>query len=117
MSNQPIFLYYYAYREKYVCSFDKILRFYDYQAPYMTDSFSNQSPFSLTVQRESVKMSSKGWFMGSKLARLNKGSSRILYATDGRDMIKLIKDNGEITGYGGTMDSYIKLFYFNCFKA
>ena len=82
----------------------------------MTDSFPNQSPFSLTVNEKTIKMSSH-WFMGATLDIYSTWDSTVLYATNGTDMIKLAEDNGNFTGYGGTMDSYIKMFYLKCFKA
>lgn len=98
--------------EHYVCGFDNILRFYDYREPYLTDSFSNQSPISFVIEKGKVK-TGENWFVGSQLQIKSIGDS-YLTAFNGTDLIKIRKQDGRIFGYAGTLDSYIKLFYVQC---
>jgi hypothetical protein len=112
----PSFAIDYSTGDKFVCSFNKILRFSEGEEPYMTESYSNQSPFSFTVNEKTITMSDH-WFVGATLDLYSSKYFNVLYATNGEDMIKLYERNGRISGYGGTMDSYIKMFYLDCLKA
>ena len=98
--------------EQYGCDFNQILRFYEDRAPYFTDSYSNQSPFSFVVENDKIKMG-ENWFVGSSLPIIDSGDD-YLTAFDGRDLLKLRKNNGRVSGYAGTLDGYIKMFYVTC---
>ena len=98
--------------EHYVCGFDKILRYSENQQPYFTESADNQSPFSFVINKNSVK-TGENWFVGSSIP-IDYMSEEYLHVRDSRDLIKLRKNNGRISGYAGTLDSYIKLFYVTC---
>ena len=106
----------YAFKtgEQYVCQFDRILRYKDGDT-YFTKSYSNQSPFSFTINQENIVMS-ENWFVDASLEIMRK-DRRVLIAFNNADIIKIFKeDNGKILGYAGTLDSYIKMFYVSCSK-
>lgn len=55
----------------------------------------------------------ENWFVGSSIPT-NYISETSLTAFDGRDLVKLTKKDGRVSGFAGTLDSYIKAFYVTC---
>ena len=99
--------------EHWVCGFDKILRFYDDREPYLTDSYDNQSPFSFVIEKDNLK-TGENWFVGASVPISYIGKSS-LTAFNGTDIIKLSKKtNGRVSGYAGSLDGYIKMFFVSC---
>jgi len=100
--------------ETYSCRFDKILRFYENRDPYLTDSYSNQSPITFKIHKtKGYLLTGENWFLNSAL-QIKNISDTYLIAFNGLDMINLRRKDGIVKGYAGTLDSYIKMFYVRC---